>query len=178
MLKEKVMVDYTEGTTMSELSMRNLNVALGEFVTHYRAAGGVRVQPSTMVTYIHGLGRFFKSQQQAQGAHRRPWNTLLDKEVETILDHEVTNRRTPSGYSSYCMVVAGLLLGLRTTSCRFLKWNNFEITTDDQGKKAYRYTGKAGSTEGDSKTEHGGIAHVQEIPTTFLIYDDELAYGM
>lgn len=115
-------------------------------------------------------------EQQSQGSHRRPWNNLLDNEVEIILSHEVTNRRKPSVYSSYRMVVTGFIFGIRSSSLRLLKWTYFEITKHDQGKKSYRYTWRAGSTEGESKAEHGSISHVQEIPTNFLISDDELVY--
>jgi len=207
-LKAKVMPDATEFQPLSSQSLRNLNISLGEFVEHYRKANGERVSPATLLTYMESINRWLKTtwklkvdtmhdaifndekvgyihvanriaaKQQANGERSRPYNTLTDQDVYDILNHDVTNLNDPQGYVNRTIVIVGLLLGLRPEALRQLSWNLFTDEKDHQGNPCLRYQGKIGSYDGDCKTDKGGLSRAKKLPTSILIFDENLCYDI
>jgi len=85
--------------------------------------------------------------QQAAGVHRKPYNIILDTEMETMLNHKLTNPANPRSYVTMTVIVVGLFLGLRPGSLRLLTWSNFTERPDYDGKPAFLYTGNVGGSK-------------------------------
>jgi len=205
-LKERVMPDATEYMPLSIASQKNLNISLSEFVQHYRKANGERVSPSTLLTYLEGINRWLQktwllkvdimydqifrdndtgyltvadriaARQQAAGIRIQPYNAMTDNDVKKILHHDVTSPKTATGYVNRTIVVVGLLLGLRPEALRKLSWFMFTDELDFHGKPCLRYQGIIGSFEGDSKTDKGGLKKAKKLPTSIVIFDEDLEY--
>jgi len=205
---ENVLVGYQGGSQLSTLQIQNLNVSLGHFVSAYRKSTGGRVTPSTMIGYIDGIQRYLQEDkdidinikthkifvhkesgyrtafeniakaQQAAGVHRKPYNIILDSEMDRMLSHKLTDPSKPRSYITRTVIIVGLLTGLRPGALRLLTWSNFTEKLDTDGKNAFLYKGSVGSTDGDCKNAQGGINSSRDVPTHFYISDCELAYGI
>jgi len=171
---EKVIIGYDGASELTETQLQNLNVSLGHLVSAYRKKGGGRVSDATMSGYIDAINRFLREEkeisidirrdrifvhskngymtafdnickmQQAAGVHRKPYNVILDAEMDKMLNHELTNPATARGYVTRTIIVVGMLLGLRPTGLRLLSWSNFDERLDYDGKLAFLYTGTVG----------------------------------
>jgi len=61
---------------------------------------------------------------------------------------------------------------------RKLSWNNFTLGLDDEGNEAYIFKGSVGGVDGTCKNTTGGIKAAKDVPTNFMIFDEELAFGI
>jgi len=204
---EKVIIGYNGSGKLTDAQLQNLNVSLGHMVSAYRKKDGQRVSPSTMNGYIDGINRFLNQKelsidirrdktfvhpeegfmtafenitklQQAEGIHRKPYNIILDDEMEKMLSHELSNPMKPRSYVTRTIIVVGMLTGLRPTGLRLLTWSNFKEGKDYDGQPAFLYTGSVGGLEGDCKNQQGGVSRIKDVPTNFYISDAELAFGI
>jgi len=207
-LKEAVMPDAKANEALSLRSLENLNVSLGEFCEHYRKRNGDRLTPAALLVYLESINRWLNkyclikvnilhdkifshpvsgykhvansicSEQQAKGIRMRPYNTLTDLDVEKVLNHECTSPDTPDGHISRMIFLFGIFLGLRAESLRTLRWSMFHDELDHRNKPCLRYEGIIGSYKGDCKTQKGGLSAAKSLPTSIIIYDEELPYGL
>lgn len=202
-----VLTDFDGDLSLSTLSRRNLNISFASFVAKYRQSNGSRISPSSLISYLDGINRFLKSKnfnvtkrrdaifnnsndgymtavntigrgQQAEGCHRRPHNVILDSEICAILSHPLTDSTTPKGYANWLIIIVELLTGLCATRLRKLSWNNFKQCKDINGKNAYRYVRSVGMNGGECKNQKGGVNSVKDVPTHFMIVDQDLAFGI
>jgi len=203
-----MMPDAREHQLLSDASLRNLNVTLAEYVVHFRKADGNPIATSMRSAYLDSINRWLKeswklnvniltdpvfnedrdgymhvankisAEAQAKGDRIRPYNTLTDNDIETILSHDITSPKHASGYVNRSIVIMGLLIGCRPTALRTLKWEMFHDEFDFNGKPCIRYQGIIGCFEGSSKTEKGGLKKAKKIPTSVTFFDEDLLYDI
>jgi len=207
-IKEDVIPDAKPGEPLSKQSLNNLNVSLGEFCVHYRKQNGDRLGPSSLLNYLESINRWLQEfcelkvnimydpvftdkktgykmvadnivrDQQAKGNRPKPHNTLTDIDLKKILTHPCTSPQTSAGHVNRMIVIFGIFLGLRVSALRTLKWSMFKDDIDYRGKNCIRYEGIIGSYAGDCKTQKGGLSAAKTLPTTIMIFDEELPYNI
>jgi len=59
-MKKEVMPDAVAQQPLSNRSIPNLNVSLGEFVEHVRKADGKILSPASLVTYLESINRWLQ----------------------------------------------------------------------------------------------------------------------
>jgi len=205
---QKVMPDSIRGQPLSLISLANLNTSLGEFVMHYRTRKGTRLTPASLSNYLEGISRWLTqnwqididvmrnstfihpktgyihvankitAEQQANGIRVKSYNVLSDKDVEIIFEDECTQASTPTGYNNRLILVMGMLLGLRATALRKLKWSMFHHENGFDGRPIYRFQGIIGSTDGQSKHARGGLKAAKTIPKSINIFNNEIKFGI
>jgi len=206
--KDSVFLGTDIGKSFSEEVLANLNRSLAEFVEHYRTKAGKRLTPASLSTYLEGISRWISenwktkidvirdrtftdaesgfihvadritSSQQSQGVRVQSYNVLSDTDVDTIFNHEVTQVSTPIGYVNRLIMVIGMLLGLRATALRKLKWSMFKFERSFDGRSVIRYEGIIGSIDGESKHSNGGLKAAKSLPKSINIFDFEIKYGI
>jgi len=127
--------------------------------------------------YIHVANKI-TSEQQAKGVRVKSYNVLSDSDVEKIFEDECTQVSTPTGYVNRLIMVMGMLLGLRATALRSLKWSMFHDEESHDGRPIIRFQGIIGSIDGQSKHAHGGLKASKSIPTSINIFDSEIKFGI
>lgn len=96
------------------------------------------MSPSILLVYLYGINRFFKERsidldelrdaifnsdqgymtavnsivkrQQADGAHRKPTNFIIEEEISRMLSHDLTNPLNPKEYATRLMFLSDCLL--------------------------------------------------------------------
>lgn len=105
-------------------------------------------------------------------------NTVTVQDVHDILNNDIANPNHPQGYVYRTIVVVGRLLGLRPEALLNLAWNMFTEEVDHEGNPCLRYQGRIGSYDGDCKTDKGGLSMANKLPTSKLIFSEELSYNI
>lgn len=132
---ERFLVGHKGEDELNNEQLHNLKVSLSHFIGAYCRTTSGNVSPSTLGGYIDGIGRFmedkdinvnlrtevfkhkkdgyitaldnFTKDQQAQGIHRKPYNVILEEEMEKMLEHRLTDVSRPRSYVTRTIFVIG-----------------------------------------------------------------------